>query len=129
MPIAYAEDGSYVNFANYILLPQSYDAESNITINYSIKHKVMNADRTGYIEKWLPQTHVFKLADASHKVAGANGAQITEWVKGTRYTYDVTIGVDEIYFAPSVADWADVKVEYDNETPQYKEDDDLYGNN
>ena len=129
MPIAYADDGSYVNFANYILLPQSYDAESNITINYSIKHKVMNDDRTDYIEKWLPQTHVFKLADAGHKVAAVDGAQITEWVKGTRYTYDVTIGVDEIYFAPSVSDWADVKVEYDNETPQYKQDDPLYGNN
>lgn len=115
-------------FASYIILPQSFATDANITINYSIKHQIMNDDRDGYIEKWLPQTHVYKLNDAGHKVAGENGDPITKWEMGTRYTYDVTIGVDEIYFAPSVAAWKDVNVEYDNETPQYKENDPLYGN-
>ena len=117
----------FARFASYILLPQTFATDANITINYSIKHKVREGGV--YVEKWLPQTHVFRLNSPAHKVAAVDGAQITEWVKGKRYTYDVTIGVDEIYFAPSVKAWDDVKVEYDNEAPQYKEDDDLYGNN
>lgn len=103
-------------FCNYLLIPQTFDAVTNITVKYAIKHKVR--DNSGnYVEKWLPQVYVYPLQSAEHKAVG--GSAITEWVKGTRYTYDITIGVDEIYFAPSVADWAEVNVTFDNETPQY----------
>lgn len=125
-------------FANYILLPQHEFVEgSTIKINYSIKHWGREAEDGEYVEKWLPQTHVFRLNDPTVHVSmpttDAEGnpvasAAITEWKKGTRYTYDITIGVKEIYFAPSVADWEDVKVEYNNDAPQYKEENTLYGN-
>jgi hypothetical protein len=29
------------------------------------------------------------------------------WEPGKRYTYNLTIGLDEIYFAPEVTDWTD----------------------
>ena len=72
---------------------------------------------------------MFRLNDATiHKTTDATPVAITAWVKGTRYTYDITIGLDEIYFAPSVAEWKDVNVVYNNDAPQYKEDNTLYGN-
>ena len=38
-------------------------------------------------------------------------ADNNEWKMGTRYTYNIVIGLDEIYFAPSVTDWTDVSVD------------------
>lgn len=35
-------------------------------------------------------------------------ADNNEWKMGTRYTYNIVIGLDEIYFAPSVTNWVDV---------------------
>lgn len=38
-------------------------------------------------------------------------ADNNKWEMGKRYTYNIVIGLDEIYFAPSVADWDDVTVD------------------
>ena len=35
-------------------------------------------------------------------------ADENKWAMGKRYTYNIVIGLDEIYFAPSVAEWSDV---------------------
>lgn len=35
-------------------------------------------------------------------------ADNNEWEMGKRYTYNIVIGLDEIYFAPSVTNWVDV---------------------
>ena len=37
-------------------------------------------------------------------------ADNNKWEMGKRYTYNIVIGLDEIYFAPSVANWTDVAV-------------------
>ena len=34
-----------------------------------------------------------------------------KWEMGKRYTYNIVIGLDEIYFAPSVAPWSEVTVD------------------
>ena len=97
--------------ASYILIPQTFLGEANITINYAIRHG----------NKWLNQVYVYPLSkDTSLEVAKGTGASnLTGWEKGTRYTYNITLGVDEVYFAPSVSAWEDVEVNFDNEKQQY----------
>ena len=37
-----------------------------------------------------------------------DGNTVSEWVMGKRYIYNITIGLDTIYFEPYVQDWVDV---------------------
>ncbi|MCI1785897.1 MAG: fimbrillin family protein [Bacteroidales bacterium] len=71
-----------------IVIPQT---ASNIIINYSIILKDANGgmitDTKEVIGTWTPA--------------------LTTWVKGKKYTYNITIGLDQIMFAPSVVDWTD----------------------
>ena len=42
---------------------------------------------------------------------GSNpSALLSAWVMGKRYTYNFIFSLDEVYFAPEVAEWTDVTV-------------------
>lgn len=79
-----------------IVLPQNFAASTQkLHIEYYMK-----TDATG-AEPLLQKADLYfynttPLADNN------------EWKMGTRYTYNIVIGLDEIYFAPSVTDWVDV---------------------
>lgn len=87
--------------SNYILLPQVFATSgTKITVDYYIN----NGGGANIIE----QTYTLDLASANH-TDGTN--QIAAWEMGKRYTYNITIGVEEIFIAPSIADnWTDVTV-------------------
>jgi hypothetical protein len=74
--------------APIIVIPQT---ASNIIINYSIILKDANGGT---------------ITDTK-EVTGTWTPALTTWVKGKKYTYNITIGLDQIMFAPSVADWTE----------------------
>lgn len=91
--------------SNAILLPQEFDhtATSNkvsIRVDYTIKH--------GTAE--LAQYYVVDLSSTSGAVAGGSSAPLSAWEIGKRYTYNFIFSLDEVYFAPEVAEWTDVTV-------------------
>lgn len=88
--------------SNAILLPQDFDHTTTTTgkivsikVDYSIK------GTKGY----LAQTQTFKLNTTTVSSAIQNG-----WEMGKRYTYNFIFSLEEIYFAPQVAEWTDVTV-------------------
>lgn len=83
---------------NMIVMPQSFDADKEITIVYYMKNGG---------EDPLEQTYTFELSSTDH-TDGTN--QIEKWEMGKRYTYNITFGVEEIYFSPELDAWADVNV-------------------
>lgn len=81
-----------------IVLPQDLTADKQkLHIEYYLKTNATGAQP-------LLQT-----ADLYFHHASAL-ADNNKWAMGKRYTYNIVIGLDEIYFAPSVANWSDVAV-------------------
>ncbi|MGN0188120.1 MAG: fimbrillin family protein [Candidatus Cryptobacteroides sp.] len=76
-----------------ILLPQTLPDTGYITIEYGI-------DPVGGTTPEIAQKHTVQI----------NSLSATEWKPGKRYTYHITIGLDEIYFAPEVLDWDEKSV-------------------
>ena len=76
-----------------ILLPQTLPATAKVVIEYTI-------DPVAGTTPEIAQTHVQTL----------NTLSATEWKPGTRYTYQITIGLNEIYFAPIIEDWTEETV-------------------
>ncbi len=87
------------NKTNLILLPQplkhgsaSDDSdEVKVQVTYKISHSGMESGT--YIE----ETATVSLDSTS----------LGEWLRGKRYIYTLTIGLEEIRFSPEVADWDD----------------------
>lgn len=82
-----------------IVLPQNFAASTQkLHIEYYMKTDATDAQP-------LLQT-----ADLyfHHATALADG---NEWEMGKRYTYNIVIGLNEIYFAPSVTEWVPVTVD------------------
>ena len=87
--------------SNAILLPQSFDHTPTTTNTVSIKVDYSIKGTTDY----LAQTQTFDLSDT--KVGSTDQ---TGWEMGKRYTYNFIFSLEEIYFAPQVAEWTDVTV-------------------
>lgn len=87
--------------SNAILLPQSFDHTPTTTNTVSIKVDYSIKGTTDY----LAQTQTFDLSDT--KVGSIDQ---TGWEMGKRYTYNFIFSLEEIYFAPQVAEWTDVTV-------------------
>ena len=82
-----------------LLIPQSVDANTTVTITYN--------KTTG--SNSLDATATIKLVDF---VDGSSN-HVTTWAKGNRYIYNIIFGANKpIYFAPEVADWTDVPLSY-----------------
>lgn len=78
-----------------LVLPQIHeDAAQSIYFEYTIRTYTSN---TAYAEEKLNHTAEFK------------GLQ-TAWEQNKRYTYTFKIGLDRIYWVPSVVDWVDETV-------------------
>lgn len=90
-----------------LMLPQAFDhtGSSNhvkLQVNYTIK----NGDGTT-----LPQVSTFDLTtEANTGVVGGVPSTFNQWVKGYRYTYNITIGLKQVYFAPSVDPWENATI-------------------
>ena len=82
-----------------IVLPQDFVASTQkLYIEYYLK-----TDATG-AKPILQKAEL----DFYNSTALADG---NKWEMGKRYTYNIVIGLDEIYFAPSVENWVDITVD------------------
>lgn len=90
---------------NAILLPQEFSHSGgnkvSIRVDYTIKH--------GTAE--LPQYYVVDLSSTSGHVGSDPSASLSAWEIGKRYTYNFIFSLDEVYFAPEVAEWTNVTVD------------------
>ena len=90
-----------------ILIPQVFDhAKDGITTLY-IEYTIKNADNTS-----IKQRASFKLNEYTGEIDGTDVGLISQWVKGYRYTYNITIGLAQIYFAPTVENWKDIDITF-----------------
>ena len=76
---------------DFILLPQTLD-NIQLRVTFTLKNDQMDAPIEQVLTKKL-------ITDT-----------ITEWHEGSRYTYNLAIALDEIYFEPTVTPWVDVDV-------------------
>ena len=86
------------NATNLILLPQKMkhgsapDAsdEVKVQVTYKMRHDEMK-----------PGEYITTVIDVSLN----SSASVTEWLRGKRYVYTLTLGLEEIRFAPKVEPW------------------------
>ena len=76
--------------SDLILLPQDLE-DVTLRIEYTIKNSGVGSEELSQIAE-LP----------------LDGNTVSEWVMGKRYIYNITIGLETIYFEPYVQDWVDV---------------------
>ena len=91
--------------SNAILLPQDFDHTTtgkivSIKVDYSIKGT----------NDYLAQTQTFKLNTTTGPEAGGSYNSLSAWEIGKKYTYTLVFTLEDIHFAPSVADWTEVTV-------------------
>ena len=89
--------------SNAILLPQTFAHTSNtvsIKVDYSIKQG----------DAYFDQTQTFKLNTTTVNDNSGDPVNQSKWEMGKRYTYNFIFSLEEIYFAPQVAEWTDVTV-------------------
>ncbi|MBO5418804.1 MAG: fimbrillin family protein [Bacteroidales bacterium] len=79
-----------------IVLPQEFNDDVKIIVKYYIKNNN---------EEPLEQTAEFKLKEIDHQADGVN-----QWEMGKKYTYNLNIGLQDIFFAPSIMGWDGVTV-------------------
>lgn len=92
---------NYVQQGDVLLMvPQGFDHNGGVQvkITYTID---TDSDAT------MTQTHTVALSTLTENGTATAHA---DWKMGKRYTYDITIGLDRIYFAPQVTDWEDITV-------------------
>lgn len=92
--------------SNAIVLPQSFTHDSkkvSIKVDYQIKHGTSS---------YLPQTQTFDLSATKVTGAdpGADPVEQSEWEMGKKYTYTLVFTLEDIHFAPEVAEWTNVNV-------------------
>ncbi len=87
-----------VRRSDLILIPQSFSRgdEETDKVTVTIEYSIQNGN-----EAAVPQTHTFQFATV-------NQGQTDAWEMGKRYTYNIVIGLDKIYFNPQVTNWEDV---------------------
>ncbi len=91
------------NATNLILLPQKMkhgsatDAsdEVKVQVTYKMRHKEMKAEE--YI-------------NTVSEVSLNSSDSVQEWLRGKRYVYTLTLGLEEIRFAPKVEEWEEQPV-------------------
>ena len=80
-----------------LLLPQAYDADLAITVNYTING--------------LAQTSTFKFTDHKNGTnEGGSSVTVDAWKMGNKYVYTLVFTLDEIFFEPIVTDWETITV-------------------
>lgn len=84
-----------------LMVPQGFDHNGGVKVKITYTIKTESAAT-------MTQTHTVALSTLNE--AGAGASTHDDWEMGKRYIYDITIGLDRIYFAPTVTDWDDVTV-------------------
>lgn len=88
-----------------ILIPQLFAHYATDYVSLYVEYTIKNGDGST-----LPQKATFRLNEYAGTIGGVDTGLISQWTKGYRYTYNLTFGLTEVYFAPSVEAWKDVDV-------------------
>ena len=83
-----------VNCGTKLLLPQNFDDDLAITIEYTINGHAQNG--------------TFKFADHKDGKKGETTVTVEKWEMGNRYIYTLVFALNEIFFEPIVTDWEDI---------------------
>lgn len=73
-----------------IYLPQPLNNNKKVQIKYTVAPKDKDSETTEYTHE-IPLTDIFGTG--------------SEWLPGTKYTITATVGLNEIFWAPTVEDW------------------------
>ena len=88
-----------LNATNLILLPQKMKHESatdvKVRVTYKMRHKYMNEGE-----------YITTVSEVSLDLSDS----VKEWLRGKRYVYTLTLGLEEIRFAPKVEAWEEQTV-------------------
>lgn len=94
-PVVLKKDNETIEPYQPLLIPQTMSGE--LVIEYEIK----SADGSKF-------TEVKTITLAGMK--DSNNKSLSRWLPAKHYTYTITIGVDQIFIDPTVAEWEDVTV-------------------
>ena len=84
-----------------LMVPQTFDENVKVKITYTMQMATSAA----------PVTHTYEKAlNSLNESDGASSTTHDGWDASRRYTYNIIIGLDKIYFAPTVEDWTDITV-------------------
>ena len=84
-----------------LMVPQTFDGGVKVKITYTMQMATSAA----------PVTHTYEVAlNTLNESDGASSTTHDGWDASRRYTYNIIIGLDKIYFAPTVEDWTDITV-------------------
>ena len=84
-----------------LMVPQTFDGDVKVKITYTMQMATSAA----------PVTHTYEVAlNTLNESDGASSTAHDGWDASRRYTYNIIIGLDRIYFAPTVTDWEDITV-------------------
>lgn len=84
-----------------LMVPQTFDGDVKVKITYTMQMATSAA----------PVTHTYEVAlKTLNESDGASSTTHDGWDASRRYTYNIIIGLDRIYFAPEVEDWTDITV-------------------
>ena len=94
-----ASDIKDVYNSHLILLPQ-YLSGAKLYVKYTISNYNVDTDATaeGVQPAVISQDATIELATS----------KVDSWFRGKRYTYNITFGLDKIYFDPVVTEWVNV---------------------
>lgn len=105
------------NHNDILMIPQkmvdtTIDNSIKIEVNYTIKN-VGGAEINQVYTVNLADINGDGEADYLNDVTGETSKEIAQWEMGKRYTYNIKIGLNKIYFNPIVENWNDVTVSPD----------------
>lgn len=84
-----------------LMVPQTFDGGVKVKITYTMQMATSAA----------PVTHTYEVAlNTLNESDGASSTTHDGWDASRRYTYNIIIGLDKIYFAPTVEEWTDITV-------------------
>lgn len=93
--------------ATVLVLPQDFSDENDVTI--TVNYYIKNQNEAELLQK--AEFHLKDTANQSGKYqADQSSVTVDKWEMGKKYTYNLTIGLDDIFFAPTITEWVGVNV-------------------
>ena len=92
-----------------LILPQTFDsANQTITVAYYIKNNDEEPLlQTATFDLSLSENQSGNVPDGEDEGTDPDAVTVDRWEMGKKYTYNLTIGLDGIYFSPAINAWDD----------------------
>ena len=101
-----AGDEDNVYLTNLMLLPQEIKDYVLLQVTYDMTHSNMPVDDTTGERIWIKD---------QIKTVQLNQCGVTEWLRGTRYCYNISLGLNKIQCSAEVSDWSTTDITTDVE--------------